>query len=462
MKKIFKFVAAVAAALAMALVPALSGCTQISYSTGGTVSIRDIYEEVKAETGNDDLTFLEFIEEYLGYSGSDIEELGSLKSSINNSMLSAVSVLAEFRVSAQPPFAGSSTASSVGSGVIIDIDKEAGDMYIVTNAHVVYYSGALNSSYSDNVSVYLYGYEYQLSYDEGEAYIVEGDPIPARVIGASLTWDIAVLKVENSELVRESYAVAAEWTDEEEIDLGEPVYTIGNPLDESLGVSTGVVSRQSQDILIDMYDTDDTSDDFTYRVMRLDISINGGNSGGGLFDYNGKLVGIVNAKTVADSEGYYTVEGMAYAIPASSARRAAENLIYSYEQSDSGLLPVELSRPVIGVSVIAGGTVPAVDDLGNVSVEELVVVSSLQSNSIFSGQLKKDDILTAISLYDNGTLVDSAKIVRTEKISEMLLAARAGYTLAFTVLRADSSAESGMAEFTVSAEITQSIFRTVD
>lgn len=450
MKKIFKCAAAVAAAAAIALTPALAGCTQISYSSGGTVSIRDVYEEVKAETGNEELTFLEFLEEYLGYSGSQAEELASLKSTINRSMLSAVSVLADFSVPAQPPFAGADEVSSVGSGVIIDIDKQAGDMYVVTNAHVVFYNGAYDE-FSTDVSVYLFGYEYESWTENGQYYFSEGQPVTAEVIGASLTYDIAVLKVADSDLVRNSYAVAAEWTDEEEIDIGETVYAIGNPLDEALGATTGIVSRQSQNISIDMYDTDDTSDDFNYRVMRTDVPINEGNSGGGLFDSDGKIVGIVNAKTIGED-----VDSMSYAIPASVARRAAENMISAYERT--GQANTYISRPVIGVTVTSNGTAPSVDEIGIVSVEELASVSSIQPGSIMRGLLEENDILTNIALYNGDEKVEDVKIVRIETISEVLLAARVGYTLELTVLRADSSAEEGMAELTFSAEIPSNIF----
>lgn len=213
-KKLF---AAAAAVLIAGTVLTFAGCVSRGADglDGQDVSIYEIYEATnaaRAEEGLDELTFLEFVSEYLSYDGSEAEQLISLQTSINRSLLSAVSVTANFRVSASFPSLGSEVVQSAGSGVIVEVDREEGDMYVITNCHVVYDDAALDGEISNDVHVYLYG-------QEDERYA-----ITAEVIGASLTYDIAVLRVDDSDTVRRSDAMAAGWTDAENISIGQTVY----------------------------------------------------------------------------------------------------------------------------------------------------------------------------------------------------------------------------------------------
>ena len=268
-KRVFAAAAAVAVAAAAAL---FGGCASRGADglDGQDVSIYEIYEATnaaRAEEGLSQLTFLEFVSEYLSYDGSEVEDLTSLQTSINRSLLSAVSISSSFRVHATPPAAGSDLATYGGTGVILDIDKDAGDMYVITNCHVVYDDSSMGNVISENVKVYLYG-------REQEQYA-----IPAEVIGASISYDIAVLRVEDSDIVKNSDAMAAVWTDKENISVGQTVYTVGNGAGDGLSATTGIVSVDSEKITVDM--GSDQVDEREYRTIRTSVPIYSGNSGGG-------------------------------------------------------------------------------------------------------------------------------------------------------------------------------------
>jgi len=231
-----------------------------------------------------------------GFKGTEAEWLDSLKGDkgdsgddgmgevIAKSITSAVAITAQI----------DSKLTSNGSGVIISLDKANGNAYVVTNYHVVYYqsSYAMTGKILSDIKLYLYGMEF-VDY-----------AIDATYVGGSVTNDIAVLKVTNSAVLKSSNATAAEC--DYTVYAGEPVVAIGNPLSSGISATKGIVSVDSEEITLTLADKKSGR----LRVMRLDAAVNEGNSGGGLFDVNGKLVGIVSAKI--EKTG---VEGFAYAIP---------------------------------------------------------------------------------------------------------------------------------------------------
>ncbi len=237
-----------------------------------------LYEEAKQDgyTG----TFLEFLDE-IGYTVSDDT------AAVHYALTSAVCVESRFG-------SGSSAVSSLGAGVIYSLDKPQGDAYIVTNYHVVY--GKNNSGkygLASGINVYLYG-----------GY-VESRAIPATFYGGDMNFDIAVLKVTRSDILKNSSARAAQLGDSASLKEGERVYAIGNPDGEGFSVTGGVVSVPYE--VIDILSADDKHL-IELPEIRIDAKINHGNSGGGLFNAEGKLVGIVNARN--EDEDF-----LGYAIP---------------------------------------------------------------------------------------------------------------------------------------------------
>lgn len=248
---------------------------------------------------------------------------------------SAVSIVCKFQATVQAggwrPGSGSTTTkeySSAGSGVIYQMDKSEGDAFIITNYHVVYdASSNTENGISNDISVYLYGSE------------IEEKAIEATYVGGSLYYDIAVLRIEDSEILAASSVCAVTVSDSDEIVVGDGAIAIGNAQGLGISSTSGVVSVDSEHITMTAADG---KTEVSFRVMRVDTAINSGNSGGGLYDDEGNLIGIVNAKIVYDG-----VENIGYAIPSNVAVSIAENIIdYCY-----GTDTERVQRALLGITV---------------------------------------------------------------------------------------------------------------
>ena len=172
-----------------------------------------------------------------------------------------------------------------GSGFIVSSDG-----YILTNAHVV--DGA------KRVTVRL----------------LDRREFPAKVVGTDLATDVAVLKIEASNLT------PAPLGDSDAARVGEWVLAVGNPLGENLTftVTQGIISAKGRALNLPNR-TDRSIQDF----IQTDAAINPGNSGGPLVSVRGQVVGINSA--IASETGYYS--GYGFAIPINLARRVMDQLI---------------------------------------------------------------------------------------------------------------------------------------
>ena len=123
---------------------------------------------------------------------------------------------------------------------------------------------------------------------------------------------------------------AAVLGDSDALQVGEDAIVIGNPLGQLGGtVTNGIISAKSRDVTIDGE---------TMSLLQTNAAVNPGNSGGGLFDRNGNLVGIINAKSSGSD-----VEGLGFAIPINTARPVIEDLISKGYVS---------GRPSMGVTIV--------------------------------------------------------------------------------------------------------------
>lgn len=165
----------------------------------------------------------------------------------------------------------SQTSSGAGSGVIVAQGGSYG--YIVTNHHVI--DGATS------ITVRL---------TNGKSY-------SASLLDSDATMDIAVIRI----TVDDTLPVVT-FGSSSSLSVGEGVVAIGNPLGQLGGtVTSGIVSALDRSITID---------GVTMTLLQTDAAVNPGNSGGGLFNMAGELIGIVNAK-----ESSAGIEGLAFAIP---------------------------------------------------------------------------------------------------------------------------------------------------
>lgn len=300
-----------------------------------------------------------------GFEGTELEWLDSLKGAKGDTGYGSVADAVNFAInSTVSVYAG----SSAGSGVLYLGDKALGNAYVITNYHVVYNS--LTSEINTDISVFLYGMPY-LEYE-----------IPATYIGGSMHYDIAVLKIEGSEIYKESSAFAVTVADVYDIYPGYTAIAIGNPMSEGISATTGIISVDSE--YIDMIGVDDITP-VSYRVMRIDTPINRGNSGGGLFNDRGELIGIVNAKIISTE-----VESVGYAIPASIAIYAANNIIRNYD----GIESTGIIRCLLGVMIKIDDAYSIYDaEEKRVKIINTISVDSVSPGSAAYGNLIEGDII---------------------------------------------------------------------
>ena len=342
-------------------------------------------------------------------------------------LLSVVSVNCVFKTYSSGLYPGSSSKekAAAGSGVIYRLDKNRGDAYIITNYHVVYYSGAnTENGISDDITVYLYG-------QESSEYA-----IPAKYIGGSMNYDLAVLKVEGSRVLAESNAMAAEFADSNEVAVLDQAIAVGNPEDLGISATLGYVNVDSEYITLEGADGSTT---IQIRVMRIDTAVNGGNSGGGLFNGVGNLIGIVNAKLTES-------ENMGYALPSNFVKYVTDNIIYYCDGTDRE----SVFRCYLGITVGAKELYTEYDkETGRVHRRETVSISSIENNSIAKGKLEVGDVINSI-------VIDGVEynVTRMYVVTDAMLNARVGSVVKVNVTR-------GGATKTVEITITESALTAV-
>ena len=232
-------------------------------------------------------------------------------------------------------------------------------------------------------------------------------------------------------MLKASDSCEAEIRDSDNILVGDNAIAIGNAKGYGISASLGIVSVDSEYITMTAADG---KTEVSFRVMRVDTAVNSGNSGGGLYDDEGNLIGIVNAKIVDES-----VENIGYAIPSNVAVSVANNIIdYCYGTNVESVQRVSLG---IGVSVSNSKAVYD-SQTGKFAIEETVCVSSVTANSLADGVLAKNDVLVRATLNEK-----TVEITRQYKIIDMMLDARIGDVISFDIIRNGT-------EMTVSITVT--------
>ena len=262
---------------------------------------------------------------------------------------SVVAITTEQMSSSQTWFGGYYVQSGAGSGVIISQDG-----YILTCAHVV--NGATS------VKVQLNGSDE--SYD-------------ATVVGQDSTSDIAVLKIDATGLT------PAVIGDSDALAVGEVAVAVGNPLGTlSNTVTDGIVSALNRQVTVQ-------NNDMT--LIQTDASISPGNSGGGLFNANGELIGIVNAKS-----SYSEAEGIGFAIPINTAMEIGRQLI------ENG----SVARPALGVKIMDVTDAQTAQQLG-VSTMGVYVVEVTKGSGADAAGVQAGDRVLAV---DDTAVSDSSAL----------------------------------------------------
>lgn len=288
-------------------------------------------------------------------------------------------------------FGQTTTSAASGSGFVLTQDG-----YIVTNYHVIE-----DAAKDSSVSI-------EVSFADGKQYT-------AKLVGGEQDNDVAVLKIEASDLT------PVKLGDSDQLVVGEGVYTIGNPLGElTYSLTDGLVS--ALDRLITTTSTNPSTgaaETTTLNVLQTNCDINPGNSGGPLFDSYGNVVGIVTAKYTQSSSGV-SAEGLGFALPINDVKEIITDLI------ENGYVT---GKPYMGVQVTS---VP--DYAQHYGVSAGAYVESVADGSCAQkAGLQADDIIIAI----DDTAIDSS----TALTAALSSGYKAGDTAKLTVLRGEDKME---------------------
>ncbi len=268
-----------------------------------------------------------------------------------------------------------STSAASGSGFVISDNG-----YILTNFHVIENSNTITVSLFD-------GTEYD-----------------AALIGYDESNDIAVLKVNAEGLAPVILG------DSDNLNVGDPVVAIGNPLGElTFSLTSGAVSAMDRTVTM--------SNGITMELIQTDCAINSGNSGGALFNLFGEVVGITNAKYSSSGTGA-SIDNIGFAIPMNDVRKIIESII------EKGYI----SKPYIGVSVA-----DVSQESQSYGLPQGAAIRSIAEDSpAEKSGLNIGDIITKV---DDTTITSSAELVSIIGDSEV------GQELTLTVYRKGETIE---------------------
>lgn len=277
------------------------------------------------------------------------QDSSTIKSVVEQCANSVVEIQTESVTNGSNPFQ-QYVSSGAGSGVILTQDG-----YIVTNHHVIEDANSIT------------------------VRTRSGDEYNASLVGSDEQSDLAVLKIDATGLT------PAVLGDSTTLEVGDLAIAIGNPLGELGGsVTSGIISALDREMTIDGQ---------TMTLLQTDAAVNPGNSGGGLFNANGDLIGIVNAKSSGEN-----VEGIGFAIPISTATDIIDELIANGEVT---------SRPTLGVSLYNVEDEMTASQLG-VDSTGVYIVQIVDGGAADNAGLRSGDRIVSV----DGSEVSSASDVR--------------------------------------------------
>lgn len=422
------------------------------------VSIEEIYNSA-ISSGVYSGSFNDFLLDYLS-----LEDNSSQTTNINKALLSSVSVYSEFPViTLEPVYTNTlfgyiqtgtqevkNTQVGAGSGVIYSLDKANGNAYIITNYHVVYNKDCVNENKIGKINVFLYGYNTEVAFkrdaDDNKVNNADGYPIveygdssiECEYVGGSLNYDIAVLKISNSDILKNSSARSVDIA--KDCSVGETAIAIGNPEAMGISVTSGILSVDSE--YFQMYGADETTV-VTFRTLRIDTAINSGNSGGGLFNSKGELIGIVNAKVISSD-----IENIAYAIPKDIAINVSDNLIYSYEIHNKH----KINKVVVGLTLTTENTRAIWDESSQTTkIVEDIFVDKVNENSLADTlNFEVGDKILSVKIND----IHALEPTRMFQVIDISLNFREGDSVVYNVERAGQTVVIG---FTVTSDMLAEI-----
>ena len=285
-----------------------------------------------------------------------------------------------------------------GSGVVIATG------YVVTNYHVVDGNTRLEVTAGDNT-------------------------FPATVVASDENLDVAVLKVEGLDLTPVTLG------DSDALNVGDWAICIGNPLSFTGTTTVGVISALGREIKDTSRDAYGRRTEYVNEMIQTDAAINAGNSGGGMFNVAGELVGIPSRKISSSFYSSSSVEGIGMAIPINAVKPLLEGAlsgqisgnVTSGQNQDANAPITSAGKPRIGVSV-------ADMNSSNYAVASGILPTGAYVTEVESGSpaekagLKEGDIIVD---------VDDTVITSTQQMVSILQAKEAGQTVAVKIYRVE-------------------------
>ena len=265
----------------------------------------------------------------------------------------------------------------VGSGIVIDPSG-----YILTNAHVV--------EHATSVSVLVFRHRKRQAAD-----VEDGQRYTAQILGRDALTDIALLKVDTTELPTLKLA------DSDQVHVGQLALAFGSPLGLENTVTLGVISSTQRQL----------NDTTPVVYLQTDAAINPGNSGGPLVDIGGEVIGM-NTMIVSQSGGS---EGVGFSIPSNMIR-----LVYEQLRKQG-----RVRRGTIGI--LASEITPTLSNgLGIAPKSGMILEDVTPNSSAERSGLHPGDILLA---------VDGKFFRDPRSLSALLFQKRIGEAIAFKIQR---------------------------
>lgn len=350
---------------------------------GKDLTALDLYETYKSVYG-EDLSYAEFLALYMSFD----ESVGVDGSKVINKCLRSVGkVYAEFTEYDTSTLSSYDTKQAFYTGACIVYRVDEDYTYFATNYHVVYDEKAISDNRAETAHCYLYGSEGRPTEGtdgSGNKYTDYGDyAIECTYIGGAATYDIAILRAKTADVKAINDGVQAV-TLADSYHVGETAVAIGNPNGAGISATEGIVSVDNEFISLSV---DGTSR--SYRSMRIDTALYQGNSGGGVFNAHGELIGIANA-------GKLTDQNINYAIPVGIVKAVTENILLHHKDGDDTTQGVY--KTTLGVTVQAQNSKYVYDEetgYGNI-VEDIVVLEVASDSIALSLGLQISDVITKI------------------------------------------------------------------
>lgn len=276
----------------------------------------------------------------------------------NNTQAVREAVIAKVRPAVVQVNVTTASGAALGSGVIID--KRG---YIVTNNHVV--AGA------QSINVTLY----------------DGTNLRAQLVGTDAADDLAVIKINSTA----SLSVAT-IGDSTQLQVGQDVLAIGNPLGITQTVTSGIISALNRTV------SEGQGAATIPNAIQTDAPINPGNSGGALVDMQGNLIGIPTL-TAIDPQFNTPASGVGFAIPSSRIQFVVPQIIQYGKVLHTG-------RAVMGISVVSVDSTLQAQD--NLAVDHGALIVSIVANSpAANAGLQSGDVIVQIG---NTPIIDVSTI----------------------------------------------------